>query len=137
MISLTNAIQLAGPNASAFMQRVYSHAVAGNFEKALEDADRAVELDPKDPLAVWYRAKVKVEKGDGDGALSDFNAALAIVDIAAIRLDRGMFHLKHGRPDLAKADFDAAIELSPTLKRKIDDDVAKERGENELLPALP
>ena len=50
----------------------------GDSAGALADYDRAIELDPDDPLAYFNRGVLKREMGAKEGALADFTQASAI-----------------------------------------------------------
>jgi tetratricopeptide (TPR) repeat protein len=44
----------------------------GNLKEAMENFNKAVEVDPANPIAYFNRATVKVDMGDIEGARNDF-----------------------------------------------------------------
>ena len=44
----------------------------GDLKEALENFNKAVEVDPFNPIAYFNRATVKVDMGDIEGARNDF-----------------------------------------------------------------
>jgi tetratricopeptide (TPR) repeat protein len=93
-------------------------ARAGNFPEALHGFDTAVALEPDNPVALHYRAKVRTNLHDFEGALADYAQALqgglARVDILA---DRALVRLARSEFQMAQADLDAALRLEPASTR--------------------
>ncbi|MCM1441314.1 MAG: tetratricopeptide repeat protein [Roseburia sp.] len=78
----------------------------GNDSLALMTLDAAHSMDPRATIVLVNRAKVRLNMGDSDGALADWNAVLE-VDTAnvATRYLRAMELLRRG--DVAAAEADA------------------------------
>ena len=78
----------------------------GHHAKALQDYNKAIELDPIDSLAYNYRGNLYNSTGQSDKALLDYNKA--------IELDPNLF-TTHNLKDAEKAlsDYNKAIELNP------------------------
>ncbi len=93
-------------------------ARAGNFPEALHGFDTAVALDPDNPVALHYRAKVRTNLGDFDGAIGDYSKALrgglARVDILA---DRSLALAAKRDFVAAQADLDEGLRLMPENTR--------------------
>jgi tetratricopeptide (TPR) repeat protein len=47
------------PNAWAYMERAKLYAAAGQGEQALQDAQKAVELEPENSDALWLEGELK------------------------------------------------------------------------------
>jgi len=62
----------------AHIRRSQQRLAEGAYEAALDDLDRAIELDPEHPLAYQRRAELHAERGDLALALNDYERAAAI-----------------------------------------------------------
>ncbi|HEV2666557.1 MAG TPA: tetratricopeptide repeat protein, partial [Blastocatellia bacterium] len=49
-----------------------------DFDGAMADFNKALELNPKDVLASYQRGVMRFERGDNDGAISDFDKAIEL-----------------------------------------------------------
>lgn len=97
--------------APAFAGRARAHAGLGQFDKALEDANRAVALNQDDPASLETRAEIKMMAGQDD----------AVMDLdKAIKLDarrpsswrlRAEFWLRRLDFERAIADATKAVEI--------------------------
>ncbi|MFC5269086.1 tetratricopeptide repeat protein [Adhaeribacter terreus] len=89
----------------------------GDIEGALEDFDKAIELNPDFHLAYANRGNAKRKIGDYEGSIRDFDKIIADTKdksgIGAIFLDRG--ETKAASKDFIGAlnDYDKAISLKP------------------------
>jgi S1-C subfamily serine protease len=92
----------------------------GEFDKALADYDKAIQLDPKSPVPFGGRGITYLEKGDYDRAISALSEAIRLSPLSAtqsLATDysfRGDAYLKKGRRDLALRDYNSAIKINPT-----------------------
>lgn len=66
------------PTAQAYLNYYYYYNLLRDFKSALKALDKAIELDPKNAFMYEYRAQLKRENNDTDGAIKDFESALAI-----------------------------------------------------------
>jgi tetratricopeptide (TPR) repeat protein len=89
-------------------------SASGDYDGAMADFSRALELDPQSADAYLQRADAKEKKGDDDGAIADFNQALTLEpkNVQAY-LNRGTARKNNGDLDGALADFSQAIEIDP------------------------
>jgi tetratricopeptide (TPR) repeat protein len=87
-----------------------------NYERAIADLTRALELDPGNGWAAQCRAEALWQLGDLENALADFHVAVAYTgeDSDAFR-GRGLVYQAMGRLAEARADFRRAIELDADL----------------------
>lgn len=66
------------PTAQAYLNYYYYYNLLRDFKSALKALDKAIELDPENAFMYEYRAQLKKENNDTDGAIKDFESALAI-----------------------------------------------------------
>lgn len=89
------------------------------FDQAVRDFSDAIIMHVDDAGTVYAkRGSAKLALGDGDGALADYNQALALKpNQIDIRNNRALLVLRMGRRHDALADADAAVALDPTSTR--------------------
>ena len=89
--------------AAAYINRSSAFHDLGDLDRAIADLDKALQLNPRSPLAFIKRAAIFQEKGDFDRAITDYNSALAVPPKSAAAF--------YGRGEAyrAKNDFDRAI----------------------------
>ncbi|MFG0317254.1 MAG: tetratricopeptide repeat protein [Planctomycetota bacterium JB042] len=86
-------------------------ALAGAFDRALAEFDRALELEPEDPDARSYRAATLLDLGRVDDALAEWDRVLASAPAHAHALaGLGGFHL--GSADDPRRSVDEALALA-------------------------
>ena len=86
------------------------------IEKALEDCEQALKLDPQSAFALNGRGVARLKLGQFEAAGSDFQASLAIERRNPIALfGRGVIRGKLGAPDGARQDIEAAKALRPDI----------------------
>ena len=97
-----------------YTKRGHGYAMKKDYERALVDYDRAIELDPNFALAYNLRAHAYAGKGEYDRAIADFTKALALrPDYGAIYQSRGDVYASRGSYDEAIADYDKGLVLAP------------------------
>lgn len=69
---------LSRPTAAAHLLQATIQASQGDLEAALADADRALELDPANPVAYNNRGFLRLRLGDPAAALVDLDRALSL-----------------------------------------------------------
>jgi tetratricopeptide (TPR) repeat protein len=138
----------------AYVHRGVAHRGAGNFDRALADFDRAIELDPNYGVAFVERARTKLAKvaaqADGDrvrlaeayskadplGIAADLDKAVGVAmlggDPTAVLL-RGAVRLMQERDAEAQQDFDRFLRLRPKAKVELEEVLEKWRRERPVL----
>ena len=100
--------------AEAHNTRGVVHNEKGEFDLAMPDFNKAIELDPDFAKAYINRGAIYIEKGAFDLAIPDFNKAIELnPDDVAAYSNRGTAYANTGRFDLAVQDLHKAVELKP------------------------
>ncbi len=85
-----------------------------NFDLAIEDFNKAIELDSLNCAAYLTRASVYSKRKNYDLAIEDFNKAIELNPlIEDVYNNRGNIYFAKENFDLAIEDFNKAIELNP------------------------
>ena len=77
IIYLNEAIEIDPHDARFFISRGTFKGTE-NYEDAIEDYTKAIEIDPNYHFAYFNRARVKRELGDYQGAIDDYTKAIEI-----------------------------------------------------------
>ncbi len=84
----------------------------GNYELAIADLSRAIELDPEHIRPYSERAYAYLQVGDMDGAIADMSKVIELEpDYAYGYTMRGIIYQEWGEYELAIADFTNAAEI--------------------------
>src|SRR2546428_12695457 len=67
-----------GQTAAAFLESGDRKLAAKNYDGAIADFTRVIELDPKFDLAYYNRGLARQAKGDLDGAIADSTPAIEL-----------------------------------------------------------
>ena len=93
-------------------ERCGYYRLAGEYDKALLEANRLIELIPDEVYGYYTRGWIYELMGDDDAAMADYNRGIEVDDsYAYIYLMRGEQYLKYGNTELARADFERILEL--------------------------
>jgi tetratricopeptide (TPR) repeat protein len=86
----------------------------GQYDRAIQDYDQAVRLDPNYANAYNNRGIAYANKGQYDRAIQEYNQGLSLdPDDAIAYNNRGNAHADKGQYDRAIQDFNQAIRLDP------------------------
>ena len=99
-----------------YFNRGSAYYVNGQYDKAIADLSKAIELNPKDAKA-YYNRGLAYGKGKGqfDKAIADFTKAIELDPTDAnAYIGRGVAWGKKGVYDRAISDCNKAVELNPT-----------------------
>jgi len=89
-------------------------ADSGDYQGAIKDFNKAIELNPKDAEAYYNRGVTNVKLGDYREAIEDFNKAIELnPKDAEAYYNRGVAKAKLDDYREAIEDFNKAIELNP------------------------
>ena len=85
-------------------------------EKALEDFNRAIEIDPSRADGYVGRANTLLTMGRFEESLPDYNRAIEIdPELANAYANRGSAYSHLGQYEMAIADYEKALELDPEI----------------------
>jgi len=105
-----------GDLARAFFDRGRAWSDEAHYDRAIQDFDRAIALDPAYPDAFNSRALAYAGLGNFDQAIKDFDEAIRLDPNYAIAIfNRGLTLQTMGRPEDAKKDFAKAKDSGPRL----------------------
>jgi tetratricopeptide (TPR) repeat protein len=110
-----NAPVPANPKtASDFAARARADLQRNEIERALDDCNTAVKLEPHNREWLKLRGLTHSYLNDRDDAIADFSAMIALDphDVEAYRLRSVQYYLKHD-PKAAIAEVDTAIKIAP------------------------
>jgi tetratricopeptide (TPR) repeat protein len=101
-------------NVEALVARARKRIARGDVEAGLQDADRAIALEPSSALAHYARGNGLARSGRSDGAIDEFGLAIALdPTLASAFYNRWTVHAELGHLAASIADYDHAIELEP------------------------
>ncbi len=105
---------IRAPLALMHRERGVSYHAKGDYDRALDDFTRAIELAPQNAFCYNQRGVSYHNKGEHDRALADLTRAIELApQQAEYYFERGKFYHNQNKYDRALADFTQAIELDP------------------------
>ncbi len=112
----SEAIRLRPRDPLAYLKRAYVYKNKELYQKALDDLQAAVDLDPTRVEAWTGRGSVYVQLEDYARAIPELEKALALDPRSAEALAwRGRARYKLGLEDVALQDFDASLRIDDNL----------------------
>ena len=97
---------------SAYFNRGWAYFDKSDFDAAIRDFDKVIELDPNDADAYDIRGRTYAEKGDLDAAIRDFDKVIELDPNNGIGYNnRGVSYSRKGALGAAIRDYTKAIEL--------------------------
>jgi len=102
--------------AGAYSNRGLAYAELGEHDRAIEDYDKAIELNKEYAEAYYNRGLAYAKLGKYDKAIEDFNKAIELnKEYAKAYNNRGIAYAKQQKYNEAIKDYNEAIELNPDL----------------------
>jgi Tfp pilus assembly protein PilF len=84
----------------------------------LNDYNKAIEINPQNANAYYFRGVLMMEKGDNDKAFDDFNKAIQIKpDFFAALINSGTIWNKKGEWDKAIENYTKALSIKPDYEK--------------------
>ncbi|RLG44327.1 MAG: hypothetical protein DRN81_04785 [Thermoproteota archaeon] len=100
------------------VNRGFSFCNLGQYEKAINDFNKAIEIDPSDAVAYTNRGTAYDNLGQYDKAIDDYNKAIEINSrYAEAYNNRGNVYHKLGQYNKAIQDYNKAIEINPNYAK--------------------
>jgi tetratricopeptide (TPR) repeat protein len=97
-----------------------------DFNAALANFDRAIQLRPQMASAYHGRGTARMDSGDLDRAISDFTKALELSpESATSYFNRGLALVLQGKDTEAQKDFQRCLAIKPELKPDLDWRIAR------------
>src|ERR1700721_2940301 len=102
--------------ASAFGNRGNAYFAKAQYDRAIQDLDQAIKLDPDYAAAFCNRGSAYFGKAQYDRAIQDLDQAIKLDPNFALAFNwRGNAYDDKGEHDRAIQDYDQAIKLNPNL----------------------
>ena len=100
--------------AAIYFNRGVTWYEMGNYDRAIQDYNEAIKLNPNFEQAFFNRGNAFDEHEQFDRAIQDYDRAIALKpDYAKAFNNRGISFTKKGQYDRAIQDYDQAIKLEP------------------------
>jgi tetratricopeptide (TPR) repeat protein len=97
-----------------YLNRGTAYEEKGDHDRAVQDFDQAIYLNPKDEIPYYDRGYSYKKKGNYDRAIQDFTQALHLnPNFERAYYDRGNVYIDKDDYDRAIQEFDQAIRLNP------------------------
>ena len=96
-----------------YVRRAYAYIGKGDFDKAIADADAAIQLNPIAEFTYNARASANFRKQQYDLAIADWDVAIRLKPLPNLFHSRGSAHVQNGQLDQALDDYNEAIRLRP------------------------
>ena len=101
----------------SYFARGTAHLEAFDFDSAIADFTRAIEVEPNDAFAYTNRGSAHYEKGEFDHAIADLNKALELNPKSAlVYCNLGWTYEAMHDEQKAIAHYRKAIEIDPSLE---------------------
>jgi tetratricopeptide (TPR) repeat protein len=105
-------------DAAFYVSRGNHHVEEGQYDEAISNYNKALEINPRYASAYYNRGIAYGEKGQYNEEISDYNKALEINPKSAdAYCNRGIAYGKKGEYDKAISDFTKAMEIKASMIR--------------------
>ena len=103
--------------ADIYRKRAMTYLTLANFKEAIDDINKAIEFEPKNPLFHFVCGYLYAEFiGDASTGLDKYSKSITLSPSAETYLFRAWANFDLGKLDRAKEDFRSAIKLNPEYK---------------------
>ena len=112
---LSDEVLIKEKAAELYIYRGNSWYNKKEYDNAITDYDKAIEINPNYELAFYNRGFAWVVKKDYDKAIADYNTVIKLnLDYASAYVIRASIRRAMKKYDLAIADYNKAIEIDPS-----------------------
>ena len=102
--------------ADAYLNRGLAYVEKGEFDRAIEDFDKAIGLNPEYADAYFNRGTAHSTLNQHEKAIENYNKAIELdPNLALAYSNRGLAYYSLNKHDEAIADYNEAIELDPNF----------------------
>jgi tetratricopeptide (TPR) repeat protein len=100
--------------ASVFVNRATAYIAKHDYDRAIDDTEQAIKIDPTSASAFHNRGRAYSAKGEHGQALRDFNKAIELdPHDPMVFTNRGVAFARERAFDRAIQDYDQALRLAP------------------------
>ncbi len=126
------AIGLKDDDADLWVQRGMTEDALGRSQEAEKSFSAALRHAPRNADALYWRARVRQDLGDLDGAIEDISMAVAIDPAPLFRMRRVYINIARGEIDAADRELDGvwAEETNESDKHYLKGRIQAARGEH-------
>ena len=118
-----------------YLSRSRAYEGKGDLDKALEDLNKAIKLQPGNFYAYQNRAHLHEKRKEPDEAIADYSKAIKVNSKFSFAYkSRGLLLLRQGKDAEAGADFAKFIELFPDGKDELEKEIEKVKSERAAKP---
>ncbi|MBD3879512.1 MAG: tetratricopeptide repeat protein [Quinella sp. 1Q5] len=115
-IKLYDELLNFGGNASVYNNRGNAYLDLKQYERAIQDYDKAIQLNPNHEMAYNNRGLAYGKLGQKDKEIQDYESAIKLnPNYAGSYYNRGGYYLELKQYERAIQDYSKAIELNPIL----------------------
>ncbi len=108
------ALQHNSMHMGAFIGAAHAYAAAGDFTKAENQFNKAIQTFPNNPVVYNDRGMFRQQRKQFDEALADFTRVVELKkDAYYAYTNRGFTLMEQGDPQAAESDFDRSLNLFP------------------------
>jgi tetratricopeptide (TPR) repeat protein len=108
--------------ALVYLARAHGYCVSRQYDLAILDQDRAIQLVPNFPQAFIDRANCHFGMGEIKAGIADLDEGIRLApDVPGFYRQRAKIYNLIGDHDLALADYDQAIRIAPLFNDAVDE----------------
>jgi len=112
--AITSGIYNGNNLANLFLNRGVEYSSKGDNDRAIQDYDQAIRLNPKHANTFYNRGVAYRSKGQYDRAIADYDQAIRLnPQDADFFFERGVAYGLKGQYDRAISNYNEAIRLDP------------------------